>query len=419
MFSLINRRIKRMVLRHQKAKPMVMISDTTLRDGLQTPGVRLSAEQRLQIAKALGEAGVHSIDCGFPAAHPSEVEAIKLVAKHVKGPVLTCLSRTKPEDVDLAAEALAGVSPFKKAVTLFIGTSPLHRDQKLGMSRAQVIKTMVSAIERAGRNFEMISFGPEDASRTEPDFLHEVYREAIDAGAMSIGFTDTVGIMTPTKAVEAIQRIQDSVPNIDDAMLGVHFHNDLGLATANSLACVKAGANMVQGTVNGVGERAGNVAIEEVVAALVLHNDEYRREVGVDPTKLFALSGLVAELTGFRIADNKPVVGRNMFRTEAGIHQNGMIKHTATYMPFPPELIGAKPVEFVLGPNSGRAAVRHALEATGFVVTDEAVRMVLDIIKHGKHDPGDQPEIAQFMDRIRPFMSDHEKALQNGTAEQA
>ncbi len=408
MFSAINRQVKRMVLRYQRARPLVRISDTTLRDGLQTPGLHLEPAQKVIIAKALAEAGVHSIDCGFPAASQSEFDGVRAIGAAVDGPLLSAHSRTKREDIDRSAEALAGVSPFKRAITLFIGISPLHRQYKHEMSKAQVVRAIVEAIEYASSSFELISFGPEDASRTEPEFLHEVYRTAIEAGALSIGFTDTVGILTPDKVADSIKRIQDCVPNIGDAMIGVHFHNDLGLATANALAAIKAGAHMVQGTINGIGERAGNTAIEEVVVALTLHQEEFGRVVGVDPGKLYSLSRLVADLTGFHPAPNKAVVGRNMFRTETGVHQNGQLKHACMYMPFPPELVGAGPVELVLGPNSGRSAVRYHLEAAGLEPSDEHVQLVLNYLKNGTHKPSDLPEIDAFLERIRPFLARHE-----------
>jgi 2-isopropylmalate synthase len=263
MFSAINRKVKRFVLRQQKKRPLVLISDTTLRDGAQMHGVRLDPAGKVAIARALAEAGVHSIDCGFPAAGDAEREGVRRIAASVRGPVLSALSRTHRADIDLAADVLSAVSPLKRAITLFIGTSPLHRRHKHEMTKAQIIKTAVDAVTYAQNAFEIISFGPEDASRTEPDFLYEVYEAAIQAGALSIGFTDTVGILTPTKAADMVKRIQDNVPSMDDAMLGVHFHNDLGLATANSLACVQAGANIVQGTINGIGERAGNTPLEK------------------------------------------------------------------------------------------------------------------------------------------------------------
>ena len=408
MFSAINRKVKRWVLRHYKRRPLILISDTTLRDGAQMPGIRLTAQDRVRIATALADAGVHSIDIGFPAAGESEVEAIRRVAAVVEGPVLSVLTRTTPGDIDLAAEVLEEVSLLKRAVTLFIGTSPTHRRYKHEMTQAQIIRTVVESVQRAQESFEIISFGAEDASRTEPAFLEEVYREAIAAGATSIGFTDTVGILTPSKVTDALNRIQDGVPNLDDALLGVHFHNDLGLATANCLAAVSAGANIVQGTVNGIGERGGNVALEEVVVALVLNAGEFGKEVTVDPHKIHALCRLVAEITGCQPAANKPIIGKNIFRTEAGIHQDGLLGHPDTYLPFQPELIGAGPVQLVLGRNSGRRAVRHHLEAAGLKPTEEHVRLVLDYLKGKPHTPAEQAEIDGFMERIRPFIAEDE-----------
>jgi len=420
MFSAINRKVKRLAIRHQKKRARIYISDTTLRDGAQMPGLFLAPADKAIIAQALADAGVHSIDCGFPAAGPAELEGVKAIAAKVRGPVLSALCRTKTEDIELAAEALSKVSPFKRAVTLFIGTSPLHREHKHDMTKTQVIDTATRAIEHASKYFEIISFGAEDASRTEPDYLIQVYDAAIDAGALSIGFTDTVGILTPSKAADFVKRIQDKVRRIDDTMLGVHFHNDLGLATANSLACVQAGVNIVQGTITGIGERAGNVALEEIVVALHLHEDEYGVKTGVDPSKLHAISRLVSDLSGFESAPNKPVVGRNLFRTEAGIHQDGILRNPNTYMPFPPELIGAGPVEVVLGRHSGKAAVRHHMEMTGTEATEEHVQMVLDYLKHENHDPKDMPEIQAFLERVRPFLTTNEyRPKHNGQTETA
>ena len=410
MFSVINRTAKRMLLRYQRGRALVRISDTTLRDGLQTPGVRLDTAARVQIARALAEAGVHSIDCGFPASSAAEVESIKAIARSVKGAILMAHSRTKTEDVLLAAESLAGLSPFHRGIGLFIGVSPLHREHKLQMTKAQIVDSVVKAIDCASKHFEIISFGAEDASRCEPEFLSEVYEKAIQAGAISIGFTDTVGILTPGKVRDALRRIQDTVRSINDAMIGVHFHNDLGLATANALEAIKAGAHNVQGTVNGMGERAGNTAIEEVVMALVLHREEFGKAVAVDPSKLSELSSLVTRVTGFAPSPNKAVVGRNIFRTETGLHQNGQLKHPDMYLPFQPEVIGAAPVELLLGHNSGKSAVRHHLEAAGLEPRDEHVDIILNFLKTGRHDAGDMPEVTGFLERLKPYIASGELA---------
>lgn len=412
MFSTINRTIKRMLVRHERAKPIVRISDTTLRDGLQTPGLRVSIEHRVKIAQALADADIHSIDIGFPAANSTDLAAVKAIAAAVHGPVFSVHSRTKIEDVDLSGETLAGVSPFRKAISLFIGISPLHREHKHRMSKAQIIDAVVKSVERAQKHFEMISFGPEDASRTEPEFLYECYKEAIAAGCISVGFADTVGVLTPGKAADVIKGVFDRVPNIGDAMVGVHFHNDLGLATANSLACVKAGAHMVQGTINGIGERAGNTPLEEVVMALTLHKDEFKRDCTVNPKALAGLSRLVADLTGFPVPANKTVVGRNIFRTEAGVHQDGLLKHEMTYMPYPPEAVGAGPVELVLGANSGRAAVRHIMQKAGIEVTDEHVELFLNYVKNESIADSDMPEVSSFLEKMKPFLAQNEYLAQ-------
>lgn len=375
--------VKRWIVRYNKRRRVVLISDTTLRDGAQMPGIDLSAEQKVTIAAALVHAGITLIDVGFPAASAAETEAIRQVAKRVPGCVLSVLSRTRSVDIERAAEALQDCPGHRRAITLFLGTSPIHREHKSAMSKVDVLETIGQSIVAAERWFQIISFGAEDASRTEPEFLRAVYETAIDAGATSVGFADTVGILTPRKAAEAIKRVNDTVRNIDDAMLAVHFHNDLGLATANSLAAVEAGANIVQGTINGLGERAGNAALEEVCVALALHEKEFGRKTTVDLRQLAALSRLVSEATGQPVPVNKPVVGANMFRTEAGIHQDGLLKHRDTYLPFPPELIGAAPVELVLGPDSGRSAVRHLLRARGTEPTDDDVERMLAALKSG------------------------------------
>ncbi|MBX6313766.1 MAG: pyruvate carboxyltransferase [Isosphaeraceae bacterium] len=380
----IKRGIKLKVIQHLKRKGIVLLSDTTLRDGEQMPGLRLRPEAKVAIARALAAAGFHSIDAGFPAAAPEEVEAIRRIVAEVRGPILTAHCRTLAADIDRAAEALAEAPIHKRGVSLFLGTSPQHREHKHRRSKAEIIRMAVEAIAYAKQQrFVIIAFGPEDASRTEPDFLHEIYREAIAAGATTIGFADTVGILTPEKAADRIKAIQDSVPELSRALLGVHFHNDLGLGTANALACVAQGANIVQGTINGIGERAGNTALEEVVVALHLHRDQYRVKCGVDPRHLAGLSRLVARLTGLTPPPNKAVVGANVFTTEAGVHQDGLIKDPSTYLPFPPELIGADPVRLVLGKHSGQQAVRHRLRLHGRHLPDEQVRRVVEHLKLG------------------------------------
>ena len=272
----IAEKVRHAIISHHKRSGKVLFSDTTLRDGEQMPGATLEPHEKLEIAKALQETGIHSLDAGFPASSEADVEAIRMMIGVITKPVLTALCRTVRTDIDAAERALDGNPLHKKGVSLFCGTSPLHRTYKLNRSRSEVLKIITDSVSYAASKFRIVAFSPEDASRTEVDYLCQCYREAIDAGATTIGFPDTVGLLTPEKAADFIKAIQDGVPNLNRALLAVHFHNDLGLAVANTLACIQQGANVVQCTVNGIGERAGNASLEEVVMALALHGDQYK-----------------------------------------------------------------------------------------------------------------------------------------------
>jgi 2-isopropylmalate synthase len=377
----IERWVKSLVIGHHKRSGAVLFSDTTLRDGEQMPGATLEPHEKLQIALALQEAGVHSIDAGFPASSEADVQAIQSMVGQIKGPVLTALCRTLKGDIDAADRALAGQAAHKRGVSLFCGTSPLHRRDKLQKSEAEILALIVETVAYASDKFPIVAFSPEDASRTEIEYLCQCYREAIDAGATTVGFPDTVGILTPQKARDFIRRIQDNVPNLDRALLAVHFHNDLGLAVANTLACIEEGANVVQCTVNGIGERSGNASLEEVVMALTLHPDQYQRTHKIDTTKLAPLCRMVAELTGIALAPQKPIGGANIFATEAGIHQDGLLKNPDTYLPFRPEMVGESGIRLVLGRHSGKRAVANRLQALGYDANDDQVIKVLNGIK--------------------------------------
>lgn len=373
--------VRHAVITHHKRSGKVLFSDTTLRDGEQMPGATLEPADKLQIAKALEAAGVHSLDAGFPASSEQDVQAIRMMIGVIKKPVLTALCRTVNSDVDAADRALDGNPDHKRGVSLFCGTSPLHRKHKLEKDQTQVLKIITDSISYAADRFKIIAFSPEDASRTEIDYLCKCYIEAIDCGATTIGFPDTVGVLTPEKAADFVKQIQDKVHNLDQALLAVHFHNDLGLAVANTLACINEGANVVQCTVNGIGERAGNASLEEVAMALALHQDQYKRTFRLDTSKLAPLCELVADLTGVMIPRMKPVGGANVFATEAGIHQDGLLKHPDTYLPFRPEVVGADGIQLVLGRHSGRRAVAHRLEAIGLNFSDDDVMAVVELIK--------------------------------------
>ncbi len=377
----LKRMVKQVVISHHQRSNAVLFSDTTLRDGEQMPGATLEPEDKLRIAHALEEAGVHSLDAGFPASSESDCEAIRKMVGEIKKPVLTCLCRTTYGDVDAADKVLKGHPIHKRGVSLFCGTSPLHREYKLNKSKDEILNLIADTVSYAAERLAIVAFSPEDASRTEPEFLCQCYQAAIDAGATTIGFPDTVGILTPDKARDYVRQIFEDVPNISKALLAVHFHNDLGLAVANTLACIEEGAHVVQCTINGLGERAGNASLEEVAMALALHEDQYGRTAKIDTTKLAPLCQLVAELTGIPLALNKPVGGSNIFATEAGIHQDGLLKNPDTYLPFRPEKVGAEGIRLVLGRHSGRRAVAHHLEEMGFQPTDEQVLEVLEEIK--------------------------------------
>jgi 2-isopropylmalate synthase len=373
--------LERMLVWQKKWQRSVFLSDTTLRDGEQMAGVRLGADEKVEIARALVAAGFDSIDAGSPAASAEEIEAVRRIAREVPSAFVMALCRTVREDIDRVAESFEGVSDFRKGVTVFIGISPIHREHKHCKSKSEIIDIAVDAIAYAKKFIRCVNFGPEDAARTEPEYLHEIYQEAIAAGATGIGFTDTVGILTPEKAADRIKAIQDNVPNLGNAMLAIHFHNDLGLGTANALACIAQGVNVVQGTINGIGERAGNTALEEVVMALKLHPEQYQRDSHVDPRQLHKLSQLVARLTGVKPSVNKAIVGDNLFVAESGVHQDGLIKDPACYVPFLPEEVGGPPIHLVLGKHSGRHAVRHLYQQRGIALSDDQIQKVVQHLK--------------------------------------
>ena len=372
-----------MTLDNKKFKD-VYFSDTTLRDGEQMPGASLSPQEKVEIAKALAKAGIHSLDAGFPACASSEIEAIQRIVKEVEGPVITTLCRALHSDIDKAYEALAEAEPDKRGVSIFVATSPIHRDYKLHKSKAQLLEMVVNAIHYARQKFHIVAFSPEDASRTELDYLCEIYQAAIEAGATTIGFPDTLGILTPEKTRSSIQYILNNVPNIDKAFIAVHFHNDFGLANSNTLAALEEGVHIVQCAVNGIGERAGNTALEEVVMALLLNQEQYKRNISIDPKQLVSLSHLVEEKTSIPIAPNKAVVGSNIFATEAGIHQDGILKNPDTYLPFRPEVVGAEGIKLVLGKHSGRAAIARRLKELDFDLTQQQLDLVVTTLKDAK-----------------------------------
>ncbi|MBV9100601.1 MAG: 2-isopropylmalate synthase [Candidatus Dormibacteraeota bacterium] len=347
------------------------ILDTTLRDGEQSPGVAFSVEDKLSIALQLARLRVDVIEAGFPASSPGDFAAVQAIAGQVHGPVIAALSRCFEQDVRACAQAL---QPATRArIHVFIGTSLIHREGQLRMSRREVLDRAVSMTALAANLCGDVEFSPMDASRTEREFLAEVVAACIKAGANTINLPDTVGYTTPDEWRDLIAWLQAQVPELASVTLSVHCHNDLGLATANSLVSVLAGARQVETCVNGIGERAGNAALEEVATAIRLHPGVYGVETGIDHTQLLRTSRLVSQLTGMLVQPNKAVVGANAFAHHSGIHQDGMLKDRRTFEIIEPEDVGAGS-RLVLGKLSGRHALRERLVQLGYRLDDAAVQ---------------------------------------------
>lgn len=356
--------VKDFLVKRIKNEKKIFIADTTLRDGEQAPGAAMNMSEKLQVAKQLELLGVDSIEAGFPISSKEEFEAVRLIAQKIKGPVITALCRAKRDDIDCAREALKDARRW--ALALFLGTSPILRKHALKKSKDEILQSVRDAIVYAKRFTDSVAFGAEDASRTEPEFLYTVYREAIDAGAMVVGFTDTVGCMTPDEVSDTISNIRANVGNLNNAFLAVHFHNDLGLAVANTLAAIKSGVNIVQCTINGIGERAGNTSLEEIVMALTTRKDYYKAKISINTRQLYKTSRLVSQLTGLDISVNKPIVGENVFATEAGIHQAALLKNRTTYEIIDPKSVGQKGTRLIMGRHSGKHALADRIKKLGF-----------------------------------------------------
>jgi len=347
----------------------VYIFDTTLRDGEQTPGVSLNTEEKLGIARQLAKLNVDVIEAGFPIASPGDFEAVKAIAREIKGPVICALARANKTDIDRAAEALEPAE--RKRIHTFIATSDIHLKYKLKKTRDEVLKLAVEAVKYAKQYSDDVEFSAEDASRSDLNFLCEVVEAAIEAGATVINIPDTVGYAVPAEFGDFITAIRQRVKKIDQVVLSVHCHNDLGLAVANSLAAIQAGANQVEVAVNGLGERAGNAALEEIVMALYTKQNYFNRKTGIRYQEIYRTSRMVSSLAGVQVQPNKAVVGKNAFLHESGIHQDGVLKERTTYEIMNPELIGASRNNIVLGKHSGRHALRERLAELGYTLKDE------------------------------------------------
>ena len=360
----------------------VRIFDTTLRDGEQSPGASLTSTEKLEVARMLSRLGVDIIEAGFPAASPDDLAAVQRIAEIVgtapvegrptKEPPTICgLARATKKDIDTAWEA---VRPAKHPrIHTFLATSPVHREHKLRLSKEEVLKRVDEMVRYASGLCPDVEFSPEDAGRTEPEFMRQVLEVAIAAGASTLNIPDTVGYTLPAEFGGRIAAIFDEVKGIENAIVSVHCHNDLGLATANSLAGVQAGARQVEVAVNGIGERAGNTALEEVVMAIHTREALMGLKTGIDTTQLTRASKLVSRSTGMMVQPNKAVVGANAFAHEAGIHQDGMLKNEETYEIMRPETVGANKTQLVLGKHSGRHAFSVRLQELGYTLSDSQI----------------------------------------------
>jgi 2-isopropylmalate synthase len=369
------------------SKDRVVIFDTTLRDGEQSPGASMTLDEKLQVAQLLDEMGVDIIEAGFPIASNGDFESVLEIGKVVQNAVVCGLSRANPADIDRAAEAL--VHAERKRIHTFIGTSPLHRQYQLQLDQDQVYDRVISSVTRARNHTDDVEWSAMDATRTEHDFLCRVVEAAIKTGATTINIPDTVGYAMPEEFRELIKMIRNRVPNSDKVVFSTHCHDDLGLAVANSLAGLDGGARQIECTINGLGERAGNASLEEVVMAIKTRGDVLPYHTNIEATMLMRASKLVSAVSAFPVQYNKAIVGKNAFAHESGIHQDGVLKNAQTYEIMTPESVGVKSTSLVMGKHSGRHAFRDKLSELGFELgqnaLEDAFRRFKDLADRKKH----------------------------------
>ncbi|GBE38483.1 2-isopropylmalate synthase [bacterium BMS3Bbin08] len=357
----------------------VKIFDTTLRDGEQSPGASMNVDEKVQVAKQLARLGVDIIEAGFAFSSPGDFEAIKTIGAEVEGPVICSLARAKEDDIKRAWEALRDVP--KKRIHTFHSTSDIHLKHQFRISREEALKRSVEMVRFARSLVEDVEFSPMDAARTDISYLCEVIEAVIDAGASTVNIPDTVGYSIPNEFGALIKDIHGRVKNIDKAVISVHCHNDLGLATSNSLAAVLNGAGQIECTINGIGERAGNCSMEEVVMAMRTRRDLFNADTHVNSEEIMRSSRLVTKVTGISVQPNKAIVGANAFAHESGIHQDGLLKDKSTYEIIKPETIGLHKTKFVLGKHSGRHAFRTRLDELGYKLADDEINSAFERFK--------------------------------------
>ncbi len=393
----------------QSDQDRVVIFDTTLRDGEQCPGATMTHEEKIEVAELLDTMGVDIIEAGFPIASEGDFAAVQEIARRTKNAVVCGLSRAGFKDIDRCAEA---IKPARRGrIHTFISTSPVHMKWKLQKEPQEVYEMVIAQVTRARNHTDDVEWSCEDGTRTEHDFMCRCVEAAINAGATTINIPDTVGYATPEEYFALISMVRERVPNSDRARFSVHCHDDLGMAVANSLAGVRAGARQIECTINGIGERAGNAALEELVMAMRVRNDVLPYWTGIDATMLTRASKLVSAATSFPVQYNKAIVGRNAFAHESGIHQDGMLKHTQTYEIMTPESVGVKQTSLVMGKHSGRHAFQHKLEEMGYALAgnqlDDAFVRFKALADRKKHVYDEDiealvdEEIAHAQDRIK------------------
>src|SRR6188472_1023030 len=349
----------------------VIIFDTTLRDGEQSPGISLNAGEKLEIAQQLARLGVDVIEAGFPIASPGDFQAVRTIARDVHGPVIAGLARAHSADIERAAEAVRDAE--RPRIHTFISTSDIHIKYQLQSTREDVLGQARAAVAHAKSFVDDVEFSPMDATRADVEFTAEVLRAALEEGATTINIPDTVGYAMPQEYAAFLRRLYELTPGLEDVVLSVHCHDDLGLAVANSFAGVQAGARQVECAINGIGERAGNASLEEIVMLLATRADDVGVRTGVNPRELARASRLISRLTGYPVQPNKAIVGRNAFAHESGIHQDGILKERSTYEIMDARTVGLDANSLVLGKHSGRHALREALQELGFTVDGQAL----------------------------------------------
>jgi 2-isopropylmalate synthase len=362
-----------------KEKRQIKVFDTTLRDGEQAPGCSMNLTEKIEVAKRLEKLGVDIIEAGFPISSPGDLESVKAIAGIITNCSVAGLCRSRESDIDAAKEALAKAASPR--VHIFLATSPVHMEFKLRMTPEQVLEQAVSSVKYAKKFCNDIEFSAEDAFRSDPDFVCKVFGAAIEAGALTVNFPDTVGYAMPAEFGERLRYIKEHTPHMEKAALSVHCHNDLGLAVANSIAAIANGADQVECTINGIGERAGNASLEELVMGLRVRHDLFSADTRIDSGQIYAVSRLVSQVTGVKVQPNKAIVGDNAFAHEAGIHQHGVLAKRETYEIMTPQSIGIPQNRMVLGKHSGRHAFEERLKDLGLNVSAEALEKIFSDFK--------------------------------------